>query len=226
MTFTPLSYPFPRWLGPFSPARGTKSGFRFHKGRIGCWVSTGHGPSFWPLVSEPGATDISGLVLRHWHGGRVLFLPNGMVIKPLQHDSEVGRRVILGRFDGPLILLKPDGNLFDMSQPGPLRPGDPWPGPSTMGLECILTKDGSLYCKWFHPSELGCEPVRKKLRAHDRALAAAFRSARLGASGGRVRVAANGHIITNRQDRAEQWTCVYVGYVSPKEWGDWSHWIE
>lgn len=227
MTFYPISnHSFHRWMGPFSPARGTRSGFRFHNHRIGCWVNAGHECSFWPLVSEPGATSISRLVLRHWHGGRVLFLPNGMVIKPLQRDAEVGYRVILGRFDGPLILHTPDGKLFDMSQPGPLRPGDPWAGPTTTGLECILTEDGSLDCEWYHPSEFRREIVRVKLRAHDRDLAAAFRRARLGASGGRVRITANGHIITNRLQGNRAWTCVYVGYVPPTDWGYWDHWIQ
>ena len=101
--------PFPRWWGPFSPARGTYSGFRFHQKRLGTWVENEYGKAFWALVDSPGVAALARTILQEWHGGRVLLLPNGLVIKPLQGDLEVGQRVLVGRFRGPVVLERPDG---------------------------------------------------------------------------------------------------------------------
>src|ERR1700730_17051381 len=103
-TFKTESTPFPRWLGPFSPARGTRSGFRFHQGLLGTWVSDDEGMSFWPIVDSQGARDITILVRGEWGGGRVLFLPNGFVVKPLQADDEIGQRALIGRWRGAIVL--------------------------------------------------------------------------------------------------------------------------
>ena len=54
MIFEAEAVPFPRWLGPFSPARGTYSGFRFHHGRIGTWVENSDGREFWTVADSPG----------------------------------------------------------------------------------------------------------------------------------------------------------------------------
>lgn len=137
-TFQPEPQPFPRWMGPFSPARGTRSGFRFHQGRLGTWVSHNAGSTFWPVTDSRGAREIATLVRSKWRGGRVLFLPNGFVVKPLQSDDEVGQRALIGRFRGAIVLERPGQPSFDLSKPGALRPGDPWRGPATTGLECAL----------------------------------------------------------------------------------------
>jgi hypothetical protein len=226
LNFEPEAKPFPRWMGPFSPARGTLSGFRLHQRELGTWVGDEAGRGFWSVREGAGAAAIANLVRSEWGGGRVLLLPNGFVVKPLQTDEEVGRRAIIGRFHGPVALETAHHGLFDLSDPGVLRPGDPWPGPRTTGLECAIQSDGSLACSWYHPTRLGRDEVSESLRTSDRVLAAGFRAARPGDAGGRVRITANGHVITNRQERDGAWTCLYVGFVDSSSWASWEHWVE
>lgn len=219
--FKPLLRPFPRWMGPFSPSRGKKSGFRVQREEIRAWDDEG---TFWPVVECLGVKSIIRIVKFYWKGGRVLFLPNGFVVKPLQEDDEVGQRVLIGRFRGSILLKRPKGSDFDMSRPGNLKPGDPWPGPKTTGLECIIDGTGTLNCSWYHPIRLGREDVFEKLRGQDCALAEGFRAARPNHTGGRVRITANGHVITNREEWAG-WVSTYVGFVDPGSWAGWEHWI-
>ena len=94
-----------------------------------------------------------------WGGGRVLFLPNGFVVKPLQADNEVGKRALIGRFQGTFVLERRSQPEFDLGSPGAIRLGDPWPGPTTTGLECALQADGSLVCTWYHPTQWGRDGV-------------------------------------------------------------------
>lgn len=223
--FQPERRPFPRWMGPFSPARGTRSGFRFHQRRLGTWLEDALGLTFWPVIDCPGARAIANMVRGEWGGGRVLFLPDGFVVKPLQEDDEVGRRVLIGRFQGALLLEPPDGGVFDMSRPSGLRSGDPWPGPKTTGLECAIQTDGSLVCIWYHPESWGRDEVNERLRGPDALLATGFGAARPRDAGGRVRVTLNGHVITNRQERDRSWSSRYVGWIDPASWGDWTPWI-
>jgi hypothetical protein len=225
-TFKPEPGPFPRWMGPFSPSRGTRSGFRFHQGRLGTWVADESGRSFWPVVDSQGGRDIATLVRRKWGGGRVLFLPNGFVVKPLQENDEVGQRALIGHFHGPIVLETPGQSTFDFSKPGNLRPRDLWPGPSTTGLECVIQTNGSLVCSWYHPTRFGRDEVSEPLRGPDRALAAGFGAAWPGAAGGRVRITANGYIITNRQENNEGWASILVGSIDPGSLNDWTSWIE
>lgn len=217
--------PFPRWLGPFSPARGTYSGFRFHQRRLGTWVESEQMREFWPLLESPGARSLARTVLDDWGGGRVLLLPNGFVIKPLQGDYEVGRRVLIGRFRGAVVLERPEGGVFDLSNPGQIAPGAPWPGPKTTGLECAIQPDGSLACNWYHPTKTGRDEVRALLHPPDRLLASGFRKCRPSDTGGRVRVTANGHAITNRQERDGAWVSLYVGRIHPDSWPHRKEWI-
>ena len=217
--------PLPRWMGPFSPARGSKSGFRVRQDLLGTWVENGSDLSFWNVVETRGARDIAVLVQERWGGGRVLFLPNGFVVKPLQDDTEVGRRVLIGRFSGAMKLELPGGLRFDLSDPGTLRPGDRWPGPTRTGLESVISYDGSLSCTWYHPTQYGRDDVTHTLRGSDPLLAAAFRTARPGDTSGRVRLTANGHVITNRQGFDGTWVSIYIGWIDPKSWPSWDHWI-
>lgn len=229
--FEPCRKPFSRWLGPFSPARGTYSGFRFHAGSLGTWMHEETGRVFWSAAPSAGAAGISKLVTANWGGGRVLFLPKGLVIKPLpgqgtDNDEDVGRRVVIGRFQGTLTLLRPDGSRFDMADPGTLVPGHEWSGPTTTGLECKMQADGSLVCAWYHPSPLGRDEVREKIRGADARLYAAFRKARPDNTSGRVRITLHGHIITNRCT-GSRWQAFYVGRVAASSLpGDWNDWIK
>lgn len=209
----------PRWWGPYSPARGTRSGFRFHRGKLGAWVQSGDGTAFWEVESSEGAERLTEMVLRRWGGGRVLFLPFGLVVKPLPggwngNEDDVGKRVLLGVYDGPLRLRSPWGDRFDASNPEGLKPGDPWTGPSTIGLECVLERGGALRCHWSHPTRWGSETVSELLRGPDAKLYRRFRTARPGDVAGRVRVCAGGVVLTNRQTRFGDWEAVYLGRVS------------
>lgn len=224
-TFEPEPRPFPRWLGPFSPARGTRSGFRFAYGRLGTWVELPQHREFWVLVDSPGVRGLEALVLNEWRGGRVLLLPNGFVVKPLQGDHEVGRRALIGRFRGPVVLERPDGSLFDLADPGQLDAGDNWAGPKTTGLECTTQADGSLEATWYHPSEFGREVVQEQLFGPTADIATGFRKARPGVLGGRVRVTANGQVITNREEPNGTWQARYVGRVGLPQWSRRSEWI-
>jgi len=224
-TFDPFPRPFPRWMGPFSPARGTRSGFRFHEGRLGTWVGAAFGIGFWPVADGLGARTLAKLVREEWGGGRVLFLPNGFVVKPLQTDDEIGKRALIGRFHGPIVFERQSKSTFDLSKPGAIRPGDLWTGPTTTGLECVMQADGSLSCSWYHPTRLGRDEVTQSLRGPDPSLATGFRAARSGDTGGRVRITANGHVITNRQENST-WLSVYIGWIDPGAWKHWEKWIE
>ncbi len=225
LKFTAVSKPFPRWWGPFSPARGTRSGFRFHDRRLGTWVDDDEGLSFWFIAPSAGVAVLEKLVLDHFRGGRVLFLPNGSVVKPLQQDIERGRRVYLGEFTGDVVLEKSEGGTFSFASPGALRPGDVWSGPSTTGLECVIKNSGALECKWYHPTEHGRDTETKQLTPPSATLAQGFRAARPGESAGRVRVTARGHVITNRQVRGV-WQCLYVGRIDSAKWPDLDEWFE
>ncbi len=223
-TFDAANPPFHGWLGPFSPARGKYSGFRFHQGRLGTWVANEDLREFWPVMDSPGVRTLTALVLGTWHGGRVLLLPNGLVIKPLQ-DAHVGLRVVIGRFEGPVVLECPGGGGFDMSQPGALAAGNVWPGPKTTGLECALEPDGSIQCEWYHPRTWGQEVVHEVLLSASPPRSAAFRAARPMDPGGRVRVTANGHMITNRQVPNGTWITLYIGHLATESWPHRKEWI-
>jgi hypothetical protein len=213
-------------MGPYSPARGSRWGFRFHQGRLGTWVVEEEVSEFWPIVDGEGSRAIQSLVLGTWRGGRILFLPNGYIVKPLQADVEVGKRVLIGRFQGALVLERRNQPVFDLSNPGNLLPGELWPGPTTTGLECVIQADGSLVCYWSHPAPEGSDKVSQRLHGPDPSLAKGFRLARKGETGGRVRITANGHVITNYKVQNNPYKSFYVGYINPNLWGDWKHWIE
>ena len=67
--------------------------------------------------------------------------------------------------------------------------------------------------------------IRMQLHPADRQLASGFRLARPGESGGRVRVTANGFVVTNRQDRGLAWIPIYVGRIAPESWLHHQEWI-
>lgn len=224
--FEPLNPPFPRWMGPFSPARGNHCGFRVRNGQFGVWVEDHYGMQFWSIRGGAGTRELIAVVHEHWGGGRILLLPNGFVIKPLQVDNQVGVRALVGSWCGEIVLNQPSGSSFNLSNPGMLQPGHTWTGPKMMGLECVIRQNGSLVCQWSHPEPWGANTVNCDLRGPDPALAAGFHAARPGDGGGRVRVTACGHVITNRQDRNGVWGSYYVGRIDPHAWRNWEQWIE
>ncbi len=223
--FTPRPHPFNRWWGPFSPSRGVHSGFRFLAGRLGTYVNTQHGRDFWTVRAGSGVAALEQLAVRRYGGGRVLLLANGLIIKPLQKDKEVGQRVLIGKFDGPVVLERPDGSTFDMHAIDGLSPGNIWNGPTTTGLEAVLNADGSVECFWYHPDELGQMTESEVLFPANAALAKTFQDVRRGDTAGRVRITANGHLITNRKIGWQHWECRYVGRVPVELWPHLEDWI-
>ena len=225
MKFQPADTPFPRWMGPYSPARGNHCGFRMNAGRLGVYVNNADGREFWTIQPSPGLALLERTIRQHFTGGRVLLLPDGSVVKPLQTDEERGRRVFLGEFFGDIVLQTPAGELISMENPGALIPGARWPGPSTTGLECVIDSGGNVRCDWRHPAEYGDDTERHVMIAGDSALLKGFRAARPGDSAGRVRVTARGHVITNRQVNGE-WICLYVGRIDTASWPYLDTWID
>lgn len=220
--FQPESKPFPRWLGPYSPARGDRCGLRVKQGQLGAWMRTHEGSEFWIARANDGVARLVQLVLQMWRGGRLLFLPTGHVIKPLQDEDDRGKRVLVGRFRGRLVLESSEGSSFDLASPG-TQPGDRWPGPETLGLEAVIGAGGELVCTWYHPTGWGQDKERAYLRGPDAALAKGFRKCRPDDETGRVRITACGHVTTNRQERGGDWCCRHVGWIDERTWSNWDH---
>ena len=80
--FNPGGLPFPRWVGPYVPARGKKAGFKVLQGRLGAWVEEGDASAFWTIRTSPGAAQLERLVCKHWRGGGLAILPDGSIVKP------------------------------------------------------------------------------------------------------------------------------------------------
>lgn len=217
--------PFDRWMGPYSPARGIRHGLRFHERELGVWSGDATGSQFWSVMGT-SVKRLSKVVIQTWGGGRLLFLPNGYIVKPLPGDDERGKRVLVGTFTGALVVENEDGDQFDFSDPPDQRPGARWDGPTTLGLECVMESDGSVRCHWYHPDEYGRAGVSEVLVGPSAARARSFRAARPGESSGRVHITPNGHVMTNFQIRPKVWEARYVCYIDPSELDDWSHWIE
>ena len=107
------------------------------------------------MSSCEGSIRLADLVTSTWGGGRLLFLPTRLVVKPRDGEDEAGHRDVIGRISESISFADPDGRLFDLSDLGQLKAGDVWYGPNTIGLECVLESDGSLSCRWYHPNKIG-----------------------------------------------------------------------
>jgi hypothetical protein len=222
MKFYPSKSPFPYWTGPYSPARG-KSGFRVKNGKLGAWVSSEEGRSFCIALETDGISNLAEFVTSNWQGGRLLFLPNGIIVKPLQNEKDAGMRVIVGRYEGGLKLISESGEI-DLSVSS-YSSGSEWPGPSTIGLECTIKTDGSLVTSWQQPSEYGSEKYSEKITSANPGLIAGFKKARPYDNGGRVRVTVCGHVITNKETN-DGWKSFYVGQAHTDEFSKWDKWIQ
>ncbi len=216
-SFTPAPTPFPRWMGPYSPARGVKtwSGFRFHRSTLGVWVRAADSLlEFWQIERSSGVTAVEALVRGAWGHGRVLFMPDGRIIKP--DPSGDGTRYFIGTIQGSIVLVRPDGTRFDVSASQGLAPGDPWPGPGTTGIECKIDHAGRITCNWGLPVPLGTVRQEVQFWGADAALAAGLRAARPGATEARVRVQTGGVVITNKHGNDELdpvWAPHYIGRI-------------
>ena len=224
MNFFPENPPFPYWTGPYSPARGNKSGFRVKSGKLGTWVNSDVGRSFCTIQESAGVSQLSNLVPSHWQGGRILLTPAGYVVKPLPNEGEIGLRVVIGRFEGEFWLVC-NGQQIDLSSSLSLSAGSPWPGPSTIGLECVIKSDGSLVTQWNHPSEYGQEIMSETISGPNKELLAGLKKARPNDNGARVRVTIGGHVISNKRER-DGWAAFYVGRVCWAQFQNWGKWVQ
>lgn len=227
-TYDPCDPPFQRWWGPYTPSTGKRYGIRVRQDGVGIYADAGPYSTFWRLCGSPGAWSLSEQVRWHFGGGRVLLLPSGHVVKPLQTEAERGVRVVIGQWGGTVILRSPDGQCVDLSDASELRPGDQWIGPCRLGLTCILRPDGSLDCEWYHPEDTGRLDVLELLRGPDSTLADGFRRARPGHLAGRVRVTTNGIVLANRQiggPWSHVWEPSFVGVIDPEQWPFKEEWI-
>jgi hypothetical protein len=222
MKFSPSKSPFPYWIGPYSPARGN-SGFRVKNGQLGAWVNTNEGRSFCVALRTEGVINLTEFVRDNWQGGRLLFLPSGLIVKPLQQEEDAGTRVVVGRFEGGF-KLETDNGAFDLSATD-FTPGEEWRGPSKVGLECTIKPDGSLVTTWQQPSDYGSEKYSEKISPENSYLMSGFRKARPHDSGGRIRITLCGHVITNRETR-DGWKAFYVGRVGVDKFSNWEKWIQ
>jgi hypothetical protein len=219
--FVPAAPPFRRWMGPYCPSRGTLSGLRVTQRQLGAWVTRNGVSVFWTVKES---AELASFVTRRWGGGRVLLLPNGIVVKPLQHDDEVGIRAFIGRFRGRIVLESPDGDRFEMNRVPHAKPGLRWPGSATDGLECVAKPDGSVRCYWYHPKGRGRVTESILVSHPDAYVAHAFSAVRSGETAGRVRITSTRHVITNRQMVNDSWESVVLFRYSPG-FPDWSEFI-
>jgi len=223
MIFTPETLPFPCWVGPYTPARGSYYGFRIRGGMLGAWVSSDDGHSFCEVQQSDGVKRLTDLVARHWSGGRLLFLPSGLVVKPLQNDDERGARVVVGRYEGSFP-VRVGNNWLDFLAPSlGIAAGSVWDGPGTIGLECSIKADGSLLTSWDAPSEFGAERHQHVISGPNNALLTGFRAARPSDEGGRVRVTVGGHVMTKKEMR-HGWKTFYVGRIATDNLRNWDNW--
>jgi len=223
MKFQTETFPFPRWSGPYSPARRTNSGFRIRSGMLGATAATDSSQEFWTAKQSTGVLSLIELIQTHWLGGRVVFLPNGFVVKPLPNDSE---RLLIGRASDALILSGESCAALNFSNLRHLPPGSPWPGPATIGLECAIRPDSSMACSWYRLTDYGQEETQEMIVGPSAALSEGFMRARPGETSGRVRMTIGGHVITNRQERDGSLYPHYVGRVSSSIFSNWERWIE
>ncbi len=226
MKFTAKPYPFPNWFGPYSPARGSQSGFRVRYGKLGTWFTSDEGQSFEAVQNTAGTRQLTNLVKKYYGNGRVLFLPCGYVVKPLQKQDERGLRVLVGQYEGGFVISVGKINIDFSRTDNLFSPGSAWPGPGNIGLECKIQSDGSLVTKWYQPSDFGHNEYEKEIVGENRSLISAFHKARPEDGVGRVRITINGHVITNKQVGYKCWKPFYLGRIDTSQFSGWGRWME
>lgn len=223
--FAQAPSPFARWVGPYSPSRGTKkSGFRFHKKKLGTWVARANTLEFWQVDRSPGVSALEALVQKSWGNGRILLLPDGTVIKPDQSGD--GRRYLIGHIRGPIVVVRPDMTRFDYSGSHSLTPGKLWPGPRTTGIECKIDSSGRISCTWGIPATLGTLEQTVPVSGQHPQIAAALRAARPGVVDARVRIQSGGAVITS-SDGGDDDDLVphYLGQIDVACWPSVANWV-
>lgn len=172
--------------------------------------------------------SLEQLVRQHWGSGRVLLLPDGYVVKPDPDPSKPCTRYLIGRLQGWLVIEKPDGTRCDLSQPKPLHPGEPWPGPPTTGIECKIDLRGGLVSEWDLEAPGGRLVQTHRMWEPDPVLAAGLRAARPGMPNARVRVEIGGAVVTMREAEEKgdsQWAPCFIGRIDVEQWPFEADWV-
>jgi hypothetical protein len=204
--FEPL--PFSEWRGPYKPGRGTMTGLRVRWESIGAWFNG----TWWPLVPTTGTRKLVQLVQSRWGGGRILLLPWGDVVKAPQGTPPSH----IGRWRGSVAFMTPYGHFDIKERAIRLSPGDLWEAPHHIGLECIITERGGIFCEWDLLVPRGTETVRKELWRPNRDLAQGFREARPCDTRGRVHVLPGGVVVTVASS-VDGWETRFVGMVDTED---------
>ena len=229
----PYPAPHPKWHGPYSVVPGRSSGLRVRRGAIEAQLWRNGYAETWVIDDSKGNRSLIATVQATYGGGRLLLLPNGAVIKPVASSSE-GERRLLGHWWGTLTLVSPLGQRICTTEanllvhprggtPRSLRPGDPWPGPSTTGLRCRIDPSGALYAKTWHASRWGRTEVDASVSGTSRLLFTSYLLAGGHRSGGSVRLLEGGHVVMPSHD-AGGGLARYVGYVPPSTLPTISDW--
>lgn len=229
----PYPAPHPKWHGPYSVVPGRSNGLRVRRGAIEAQLWRNGYAETWVIDDSLGNRSLIATVQATYGGGRLLLLPNGAVIKPVASSSE-GERRLLGHWWGTLTLVSPLGQRICTTEanllvhprggtPRSLRPGDPWPGPSTTGLRCRIDPSGALYAKTWHASRWGRTEVDASVSGTSRLLFTSYLLAGGHRSGGSVRLLEGGHVVMPSHD-AGGGLARYVGYVPPSTLPTISDW--
>lgn len=222
--FTPYPAPYPHWHGPYAVVLGQSNGMRVRRGAIEAHLLRDGYRETWVIDESPGARSLVAVVQAAYGGGRLLLLPNGAVIKPVPGCSD-GERRLLGHWWGTLTLVSPLGQRICTTEanmlvqppngsPRSLRPGDPWPAPSTTGLRCRIDASGALFAKTWQASRWGRSEVEYPVTAPDRLLSLCYRMAGGHGSGGSVRLLEGGHVVMPNHSM-DGGLARYVGYIPP-----------
>ena len=224
-SFTPMNLPFPMWLGPYSPRRGTYSGWRVNGGRLVATVYSRGRQENWQAVEDDGIKALCRHVSWHFGGGRVLILPSGHVVKP---DQEGWRqRYVIGSLCGIPRLHNASGGVFDMSGPKGISPGQMWPGPASTGIECVIRTKGQMTSNRVFDLGNGEEEEALQVVSSACHIWRAFREVRH-ANGGRVRVTCLGVILTNHNHGSRHrpdWSTHYLGTIDLDDWRHHNEWV-
>jgi len=219
MNFRPYQPPFHQWMGPYTPATGFTSGFRVLQNSLGCHEVDDSSQFFCTAEESPGVRYLIDHVRTHFGGGRVLFLPNGLVIKPCNRGYDVGRRVVIGEYSGDLRIFTSEG-FRNFSDEQIQNPGTRWYGPQTIGLAIILEPRGCGYIKWNLSNRYYDEEHREPFDWIGSQVVESYQ--RVKGRTGRVRISVNGHAFT-KVEEGTRWQTYYLG-IADSEFVNWQQW--
>ncbi len=220
MNYEPFQEPLP-WYGPYSPARGTNSGFRIRNRRLGIYTNDDSEP--WLAKQTNGVRELEQQVIERYGGGRILFLPSGHVIKP--DSGGTGHRSVIGKYKGEFSILGRENGIIDFSSE--FEPGSRWLGPNnSIGLECQLEVAGNgLQTEWYIPRNYGRDNNHEEIAIVNPNITHMFEECRPNIAQGRIQLLIGGHIITKTQEGYSNWVTYYIGRIDLSQFNDWEQHI-